>query len=124
MLYQTIKMEEWLCQMAHKGLLLVSVQGNQYIFKQTSPQHYSYFVMSPETGTYSDAWVFYEFEQQTGKRIPCAGFSFFSPSHILQFQSDISDSKAPLISYYYQHRRHNRTVQNSVSLQCLTIIYI
>ncbi len=106
MLYQTIKTEEWLHKMAQNGLSLVNVQGSQYRFKQTSPHECNYFIMTPETGTNSDGWVFYEFEQQLGKRIPCSGFSSFSPSHVLLVNHEVSDSQASMISYYFQYRNY------------------
>lgn len=106
MLCQTIKTEEWLHKMAQNGRILVSVHGSQYNFKQTSPHEYYYFVMTPEAGTNSDVWVFHEFEQEMGKRIPCSGYSFFSPSHILLVTNKNSGSQSDLISYYIRYRNY------------------
>ena len=106
MLYQTISTETWLHEMAQNGLSLVEVQESQYMFERTSSPECNYFIMTPETGTNSDVWVFHEFERALGKRIPRLGSSFFSPSHILLVNHDVSDNQASLISYYFQYRNY------------------
>ena len=105
-LYQTIRTEAWLREMAQNGFSLVEVQGNQYMFNRTSSHECNYFIMTPEAGTDSDAWVFHEFERVLGKRILCSGYSFFSPSHIIMVNHDVSDNQASLISYYFQYRNY------------------
>lgn len=122
-LCQTIKTEEWLHKMAQNGLLLVDVQGSLYRFKHTSPRKYHFFIMTPEAGTNSDVWVFHEFNQRLGKRIPCLGPSFFSPSHILLVNHEISDNQSSMIAYYFQYRNYrllNRFRRNAL---CSSIFF-
>ena len=106
MLYQTIRTEAWLYEMAQKGYFLVKVQGSQYVFELRSPHKCNYFVMTPEAGTNSDAWVFREFEQRLGRRIPCFGFSLFSPSHVLLVNPEEIESQSSIIAYYFQYRNY------------------
>ncbi len=106
-LHQTIKTEKWLQEKAHEGLVLVEVRGSKYAFMKTTPQEYNYFVMTPETGTNSDAWVFHEFKHQKGQtQIPCTGIPFLSPSNILLINCAITNVQSPLISYYYRYRNY------------------
>ena len=105
-LCQTIKTEQWLHMMAQLGLTLVETNGSRYWFKQTTPNDCFYFIMTPEPGTNSDVWIFHEFEQTMGKRISCAGTSFFSPSHILLLRCEVSESESAVTSYYFQYRNY------------------
>lgn len=105
-LARTISTEAWLQKMAHEGLLLESVSGSKYKFKKVSPVDVYYFMMTPETGDNSDRWVFYEFEQKMGKRIPCNGSSLFSPSHMLMVGREEVDRQSNLISYYFCYRNY------------------
>ncbi len=105
-LTQTISTEAWLHKMAQDGLLLESVQGSKYKFKKGAPADIYYFMMTPETGTNSDSWVFYEFEQKMGKQIPCNGLSLFSPSLMLMAGREEVDRQSELISYYFCYRNY------------------
>ena len=69
-LAQTIRTENWLHDMAQKGFFLRQLSGTNYRFEQGEPGNVRYFLMSPEIGSNSDSWVFYEFERKMGKRIP------------------------------------------------------
>lgn len=69
-LAQTIRTENWLHDMAQKGFFLRQLSGTNYWFEQGEPRDVRYFLMSPEIGSNSDSWVFYEFERKMGKRIP------------------------------------------------------
>ena len=69
LLAQTIRTENWLHDMAQKGFFLRQVSGTNYRFEQGEPGDVRYFLMSPEIGSNSDSWVFYEFERKMGKRI-------------------------------------------------------
>lgn len=106
MLYQSIKTEEWLEDMAHKGFSLVDVQASRYRFHEASPQTCKYFVMNPESGTDSDSWVFYEFAARLGQCIPCTGNSVLSPRLILRAKCDGTAEQRDLIAYYYQYRNY------------------
>lgn len=92
--------------MAQNGLSLSNVHGVRYEFKPVTPQECFYFVMTPEAGTNSDVWVFYEFEKELGKRISCSGTSFFSPSHILLVTHEVLESQSDVITYYFQYRNY------------------
>lgn len=105
-LSQTISTEDWLQKMGNEGYALVEVSGNAYRFLHRVPQSSRYFVMTPESGNNSDVWVFHEFEQQLGRRIPCVGSTLFSPSHILVVTQDAMRNQAELVSYYYRYRNY------------------
>ena len=105
-LSQTILTEAWLHNMSQRGYSLEEVSGSIYKFSKSVPQEDVFFIMTPEAGTNSDSWVFYEFEQHMGTRIPCSGNSFLSPSHVLRVKKASLDSQEALISYYYQYRNY------------------
>ena len=63
-LAQTIRTENWLRDMSQKGFFLRQVSGTNYRFEQGEPRDVRYFLMSPEIGSNSDSWVFYEFERK------------------------------------------------------------
>lgn len=106
MLYQTIRIEEWLEDMARNGYLLIDVHASKYRFQEDLPQAYTYFVMNPESGTNSESWVFHEFAAQLGQCIPCTGNSVLSPSLILRAKWDGSNEQGEIISYYYRYRNY------------------
>lgn len=73
--------------------------------------------MSPEIGSNSDSWVFYEFERKMGKQIPYEGMSFTGPSLVLAVDGKAVDCQAPLAAYYYQYRNYRllkRLLRNAV----------
>lgn len=116
-LAQTIRTENWLRDMSQKGFFLRQVSGTNYRFEQGEPRDVRYFLMSPEIGSNSDSWVFYEFERKMGKRIPCEGKSFVGPSHVLAVDGEAADCQAPLAAYYYQYRNYRllkRLLRNAV----------
>lgn len=116
-LAQTIRTENWLRDMSQKGFFLRQVSGTNYRFEQGEPRDVRYFLMSPEIGSNSDSWVFYEFERKMGKRIPCEGKSFVGPSHVLAVDGVAADCQAPLAAYYYQYRNYRllkRLLRNAV----------
>lgn len=124
-LTQTISTEAWLHKMAQDGLLLESVQGSKYKFKKGSPADIYYFMMTPETGTNSDSWVFYEFEQKMGKQTPCNGLSLFSPSLMLMAGREEVDRQSELISYYFCYRNYRllrRFKRNSIGFSIFFIL--
>lgn len=123
-LSQTLKTEDWLHTMAQKGLILQSVSGSNFQFKRGRTNDSTYFIMSPETGTNSDRWVFYEFAQNIGKRIPCGGTALFAPSHVLVVDHESAESHSALISYYYQYRNYRllkRFLRNAI---CSVIFFL
>lgn len=104
--------------MAYEGLLLENVSGSNYQFKKVSPSDVYYFIMTPETGNNSDGWVFYEFEQKAGKRIPCNGSTLFSPSHVLVVDKEAVDHQSALVLYYFRYRNYRllrRFKRNTIS---------
>lgn len=103
LLAQTIRTENWLHDMAQKGFFLRQLSGNNYWFEQGEPGDVRYFLMSPEIGSNSDSWVFYEFERKMGKPIPYEGMSFTGPSLVLAVDGKAVDCQAPLAAYYYQY---------------------
>ena len=105
-LSQTILTEEWLHKMAQDGYSLEEVSGSVYKFSKKTPQEDAFFIMTPETGTNSDIWVFREFEHYLGNRIPCSGVGILAPTHVLRVKKESLDSQGPLISYYYQYRNY------------------
>ena len=116
-LAQTIRTENWLHDMAQKGFFLRQLSGNNYWFEQGEPGDVRYFLMSPEIGSNSDSWVFYEFERKMGKRIPYEGTSFTGPSLVLAVDGKAVDCQAPLAAYYYQYRNYRllkRLLRNAV----------
>ena len=98
-LAQTIRTENWLHDMAQKGFFLRQLSGTNYWFEQGEPGDVRYFLMSPEIGSNSDSWVFYEFERKMGKRIPYEGMSFTGPSLVLAVDGKAVDCQAPLAAY-------------------------
>lgn len=116
-LAQTIRTENWLHDMAQKGFFLRQLSGTNYWFEQGEPGDVRYFLMSPEIGSNSDSWVFYEFERKMGKRIPYEGMSFTGPSLVLAVDGKAVDCQAPLAAYYYQYRNYRllkRLFRNAV----------
>lgn len=116
-LAQTIRTENWLHDMAQKGFFLRQLSGTNYWFEQGEPGDVRYFLMSPEIGSNSDSWVFYEFERKMGKRIPYEGMSFTGPSLVLAVDGKAVDCQAPLAAYYYQYRNYRllkRLLRNAV----------
>ena len=105
-LAQTIRTENWLHDMAQKGFFLRQLSGTNYRFEQGEPGDVRYFLMSPEIGSNSDSWVFYEFERKMGKQIPYEGMSFTGPSLVLAVDGKAVDCQAPLAAYYYQYRNY------------------
>lgn len=116
-LAQTIRTENWLHDMAQKGFFLRQLSGANYWFEQGEPGDVRYFLISPEIGSNSDSWVFYEFERKMGKRIPYEGMSFTGPSLVLAVDGKAVDCQAPLAAYYYQYRNYRllkRLLRNAV----------
>lgn len=114
---QTIRTENWLHDMAQKGFFLRQLSGTNYWFEQGEPGDVRYFLMSPEIGSNSDSWVFYEFERKMGKQIPYEGMSFTGPSLVLAVDGKAVDCQAPLAAYYYQYRNYRllkRLLRNAV----------
>lgn len=119
LLAQTLATETWLHKMAQEGMILESVHGSIYRFTKDAPADIYYFMMTPETGTNSDSWVFYEFEQKFGKQIPCDGLRLFSPSLMLMIERSKMDTKSNLIAYYFSYRNYRllrRFKRNSIGL--------
>lgn len=108
-LAQTIRTENWLRDMAQKGFFLRQLSGTNYRFEQGEPRDVRYFLMSPEIGSNSDSWVFYEFERKMGKRIPCEGKSFVGPSHVLAVDGEAADCVRP---------RSQRIITSIVIIAC------
>lgn len=124
-LAQTIRTENWLRDMAQKGFFLRQLSGANYRFEQGEPRDVRYFLMSPEIGSNSDGWVFYEFERKMGKRIPCERKSFVGPSHVLAVAGEAVDSQAPLAAYYYRYRNCRllkRLLRNAVGSAVLFLL--
>ena len=116
-LAQTLRTENWLHDMAQKGFFLRQLSGTNYWFEQGEPGDVRYFLMSPEIGSNSDSWVFYEFERKMGKRIPYEGMSFTGPSLVLAVDGKAVDCQAPLAAFYYQYRNYRllkRLLRNAV----------
>ena len=117
LLAQTIRTENWLRDMSQKGFFLRQLSGTNYRFEQGEPGDVRYFLMSPEIGSNSDSWVFYEFERKMGKQIPYEGMSFTGPSLVLAVDGKAVDCQAPLAAYYYQYRNYRllkRLLRNAV----------
>lgn len=106
MLYQTIRTEEWLQEMAQNGRNVERVQGSMFQFVLTQPSDSRYFVMTPESGKNSDDWIFHEFALQLGQVVPCSGPSLLSPSHLLRVKQHITVEQFSLVTYYYQFRNY------------------
>ena len=116
-LAQTLRTENWLHDMAQKGFFLRQLSGTNYRFEQGEPGNVRYFLMSPEIGSNSDSWVFYEFERKTGKRIPYEGKSFTGSSLVLAVDGKAVDCQAPLAAFYYRYRNYRllkRLLRNAV----------
>jgi len=108
-LAKTIDVEDWLSNMATNGFILQRITNCKYYFIKSAPVNTDYFLMSPEVGTNSDGWVFYEFCQNFGDRIPSIGPSFMSPSHALIVNCTTEANNQQLIEYYYKYRNYRTT---------------
>jgi hypothetical protein len=105
-LAKSIEIELWLSEMAHNGYHLHHITSGKYYFRRGLPKNRRYFLMSPESGSKSDSWLFIEFQLSCGIGIPCDGTSFFSPRLALEVKQNVTDKNPALIRYYYQYRNY------------------
>lgn len=71
-----------------------------------NPKKLHFFVLSPEKGANSSSWIYYEFLEKGGTKIPHFGSSFMSPNLILMISDDKYQENPSLYSYYFRHRNH------------------
>jgi len=101
-----VEAEKWLNRMAQKGNILSKVEGRNYFFKSGEPQDLHYFMLSPAVEANNGSWVFYEFLEKGGTRIPYSGISFLSPNLILAISDEKYRQDPQMYSYYFRHRDH------------------
>lgn len=105
-LSRTPDTEEWLHQMAEEGLALDHICGRRFYFKRSDSQCLRYFLLEPESGTNSEAWVYYEFLQMGGKCIQSQGSTVLSPSLALAVDLGAEQAHLDLYRYYYSYRNY------------------
>lgn len=98
--------EKWLNCMAENGHVLSKVEGRNFWFTSEEPKKLHFFVLSPEKGANSSSWIYYEFLEKGGTKIPHLGSSFMSPNLILMISDDKYQENPSLYSYYFRHRNH------------------
>ena len=124
-LVKSIEIELWLSEMARNGYHLHHITSGKYYFRRGLPKNRQYFLMSPESGTNSDTWLFCDFQQTCGNRIPCDGTRFFSPSLALEVKQNVADKNPSLIRYYYQYRNYlllRRMRRNAIAITIFTLL--
>lgn len=110
-----IDTEQWLNNMAKQGLMLSKIEGRTFYFKPTDAEQVFFFMLSPEKGANSSDWIYYEFLENGGIRIPHHGTSHMSPNLVLKISSQEYQKNEELFHYYYLHRNYrlfHRLVSN------------
>lgn len=105
-LSQIPETEMWLHHMAMKGLVLDHMCGGRFYFKKDGGQCLYYFLLSSDIGVNNEAWVYYEFLQTGGKRIPVQGSSFLIPRLALVADTKSCENNFHLYKYYYSYRNY------------------
>lgn len=124
--------EEWLHHMAMNGLILDHVCGHKFYFKRATSRCIHYFLLNSDIGANSEDWVYHEFLQMGGNRIPFQGVSLFSPRLILAIDICTHQDNRDLYRYYYSYRnyrtlhrlRRNALVCIGVILACILLYVI
>lgn len=98
--------EEWLHHMAMNGLILDHICGHKFYFKRTASRCIYYFLLNSDIGANSEDWVYYEFLQMGGNRIPFQGSSLFSPRLVLAIDICTCQDNGDLYRYYYSYRNY------------------
>lgn len=89
-----------------KGLVLDHICGHKFYFKRTAGRCIRYFMLNSDIGVNSEDWVYYEFIQMGGKRIPFQGSSLFSPRLVLAIDMGIYQVNVDLYQYYCNYRNY------------------
>lgn len=113
--------EQWLNRMSEQGFTLLKIEGRTFHFIQEEAEPASYFMLSPEKGANSSAWIYYEFLEKGGRRIPHHGISHLSPNLVLKIPNHTFQKNPDLYRYYFQHRNY-RLFRRLVSNIVLSII--
>lgn len=98
--------EGWLQDMAANGLILENICGHRFYFKKDAGQNLHYFLLNPDIGSNSEAWIYYEFLQMGGKRISYKGSSIMCPRLVLMVNAEARPDKVELYQYYYSYRNY------------------
>lgn len=98
--------EAWLHHMAMNGLILDHICGHKFYFKRTAGRCIYYFLLNSDIGASSEDWVYYEFLQMGGNRIPFQGSSLFSPRLVLAIDICTYQDNGDLYRYYYSYRNY------------------
>lgn len=124
-LCEVLNSERWLADMAASGWLLQSIDATNCFFNEITPIKCRFFLLDPEPGNNSEAWLFFDIEKLGGKKIPCRGPFFFSPRLALFIQASNDPKENELVDYYYKYRNWRlarRFLGNTVALLICTLI--
>ena len=114
--------EQWLNHMAAQGFVLTKIEGRTFCFEPNHEEPVSYFMLSPETGANNSAWIYYEFLENGGIRIPHSGTSFLSPDLVLKIPNQKYQENEQLYRYYFMHRNY-RMIHRLVSNIILSMMF-
>lgn len=114
--------EQWLHEMALQGLMLSEIKGRTFYFQAAEAEPVFYFMLSPERGGSNPAWVYYEFLENGGIRIPHHGSSHLSPNLVLKIPNHIFYENKKLYRYYFAHRNY-RLYHRFVTNILLSLIF-
>ena len=98
--------EQWLNKLAEQGFVLSKIQGNTFWFEPTETESVSYFMLSPEKGANNSAWIYYEFLENGGIKVPHYGTSHLSPNLVLKVTKQTYQENEELFRYYFMHRNY------------------
>lgn len=124
--------EQWLNTLATQGYMLSKIEGRTFYFESTEADLVYFFMLSPEKGANTSAWVFYEFLENGGIRIPHFGDSHLSPNLVLKIPVLKYKENEQLFRYYFLQRNYrllHRLVSNillsmALFLLCVGVIFI
>lgn len=126
-----LQTEQWLNAMAKRGFVLQKIEGTKFHFI-SKEEAVTFFMLSPERGSNSSSWVYYEFLNTGGIRIPHFGTSHLSPNLVLKIPNEKYHKNNELYDYFYEHRNYrliHRLVSNALLsvmlfLLCVAVLFI
>lgn len=116
--------ENWLNNMANNGKILTRVEGNCFYFSVREPEKLHFFMLSPEVGANNSSWIYYEFLENGGIKVPHSGSNFMSPNLILKISDNRYQENSLLYRYYFQHRNYRMLHRFALNISMSAVMLV